>query len=247
MFRDVIENTATIAEKKVELFKKHKGGYFVSAMLAGLYVGIGIMLILSIGSTLAAANSEFKSVVMGISFSIALSLVLFAGSELFTGLNLIMSIGTFEKRVKLTDTLSVWAFSWVGNLVGAIVGSVLFFMTGTASKHAAFIEAVSISKMTTSAPELLTKAILCNILVCLAVWCFIKVKNEGVKYIMIFLCLFAFVTLGFEHSVANMTVLTIGLLVSSSVPELTILILSIDGYCEIINSAISISVDVGTP
>jgi len=46
MFKNVVENTAAIAEKKVELFKKHKGGYFVSAMLAGLYVGIGIMLIL---------------------------------------------------------------------------------------------------------------------------------------------------------------------------------------------------------
>ena len=66
--------------------------------------------------------------------------------------------------------------------------------------------------MSVSFVPLLLRAILCNILVCLAVWCAGKCRSESAKLIMIFWCLFAFITSGFEHSIANMTLLTIGLL-----------------------------------
>lgn len=67
--------------------------------------------------------------------------------------------------------------------------------------------------MATPSMELFLKGLLCNMLGCLAVWCAVKLKEETAKLIMIFWCLFAFITTGFEHSVANMTLLTTALLI----------------------------------
>ena len=75
-----------------------------------------------------------------------------------------------------------------------------------------FIAKTSATKMSLPASDLFFRGILCNMLVCLAVWCSFKCKEETSKLIMIFWCLFVFITAGFEHSVANMTLLTIGLL-----------------------------------
>ena len=72
---------------------------------------------------------------------------------------------------------------------------------------------VASDKMNTPFVELLIRGILCNILVCLAAWCACKLKEETAKLIMIFWCLFAFITSGFEHSVANMTLLSLSLMV----------------------------------
>jgi nitrite transporter NirC len=78
---------------------------------------------------------------------------------------------------------------------------------------AEFILKTSASKMAVPFMELFFKGILCNILVCLAVWCFYKLKEETAKLIMIFWCLFAFITTGFEHSIANMTLLSASLMI----------------------------------
>jgi nitrite transporter NirC len=72
---------------------------------------------------------------------------------------------------------------------------------------------VSSMKMNTGAKELFVRGILCNWLVCLAVWLAVKIKSEAAKLIMIFWCLFAFISSGFEHCVANMTLLSLGLLI----------------------------------
>jgi nitrite transporter NirC len=74
-----------------------------------------------------------------------------------------------------------------------------------------FNSVVMAAKMSIPFWPLLMRGILCNILVCLATWCSFKCKSESAKLIMIFWCLFVFITAGFEHSVANMTLLTIGL------------------------------------
>src|SRR5690606_29052283 len=107
-----------------------------------------------------------------------------------------------------------WLFSYVGNFAGSIIVALLFFYSGlTVGNVATFITEQASIKMNTPFMELLFRGILCNILVCLAVWSSNKLKEETAKLIMIFWCLFAFITAGFEHSVANMTLLSISLLV----------------------------------
>jgi nitrite transporter NirC len=111
------------------------------------------------------------------------------------------------------DTCKLWVVCYLGNWAGAIVLAILFKMAGLATGPVGeFMANASATKMSLPPMELFMRGILCNILVCLAVWCGTKLKSEAAKLIMIFWCLFAFITSGFEHSIANMTLLTVSLL-----------------------------------
>lgn len=211
MFQEEYGLAANAAQAKVGLLKSNPKGYFALSMLAGMYVGFGILLIFSIGGMLS--GQPYTKIVMGVSFGIALSLVVIAGAELFTGNNLVMFAGMSKGRVSLAEACKLWIVCWVGNLVGSVVLAVLFHLSGlNTGAIGEFIAATSAAKMNASFSALLVRGILCNTLVCLAVWCGFRCKTESGKLIMIFWCLFAFITTGFEHSVANMTLLAIGLL-----------------------------------
>ncbi len=211
MFQEEVLGVVQAAVKKVSLMKSRPAAYFILAMLAGAYVGFGMLLIFTIGGLLSAAGSPATRIVMGASFGIALSLVIMAGSELFTGNNMVMAIGMYNKKVSTADAVKLWVFCWLGNLVGSLIVAALFVMTGHATGPIGeFIAKSALAKSTIPFVPMLVRAILCNVLVCLAVWCGMKLKSESGKLIMIFWCLFAFITTGFEHSVANMTLIAIG-------------------------------------
>ena len=213
MFNEEFNKVAGAAKAKSDLLKNNKLGYFVSSMLAGIFVGMAIMLIFTIGGLLTAAESPATKIVMGISFGGALSLVVFAGSELFTGNNFVMAVGSLNKSLSWVDTIKVWIVSFIGNLVGSILAGYMFYLAGLAKGPVGeFIANTAATKMSLPAQELFFRGLFCNILVCLAVWCTFRCKDDVSKLIMIFWCLFIFITAGFEHSIANMTLLTIGLL-----------------------------------
>lgn len=221
MYKETLEKLVALALLKRDMLNGSRLRYFVVSMLAGFYVGLGIILILTIGGQLGA--DPMRKTLMGASFGIALSLVIMAGSELFTGNNMIMTAASLEGRVSWVDSFRIWLWSWFGNWAGSILVSLLFFMSGlTAGATGAFTEGVSAAKMSAPALNLFFQGFLCNILVCLAVLCSIKLKEETARLIMIWWCLFAFITSGFEHSIANMTVLTIGLF-SATGPEVNMI------------------------
>lgn len=205
MYNLAMEKVSTAAVGKVKLYGS-KGRYFVASMMAGAFVGIGILLIFSISGMLA--DSAAKSIVMGMSFGIALSLVIMVGSELFTGNNFVMTIGSMNKAVKWKDTIETWVVCYIGNLVGALIVSAFFVMANAGMDNAAItaLAGAATAKAAMPAGVLIFRGILCNILVCLAVFCSIKMENEVAKLIMIWWCLFAFITSSYEHSVANMTI-----------------------------------------
>ncbi|NFM16363.1 formate/nitrite transporter family protein [Clostridium sporogenes] len=214
MYSEEINKISNVAESKRDLLRNNKAGYLVSSALAGIYVGIGIILIFTLGGNLASVNSPYVKLIMGLSFGIALSLVIMAGSELFTGNNMVMTIGTLNKKTTWKDTLIIWGFSFVGNLIGSMLLALIFVNAGLAKGAVGkFILKTAEIKMTLPPMELFLRGLLCNILVCLAVWCSLKMKEEAGKLIMIFWCLFAFISSGFEHSVANMTLLSIALFI----------------------------------
>jgi len=214
LFSEEINKVAISAVKKSELLKRSKMRYLTSSALAGAYVGFGILLIFTIGGAFSQALSPATKTIMGASFGIALSLVIMAGSELFTGNNMVMTIGSLEKKVSWLDSTNIWIYSFIGNFVGSVILAAIFVGSGIAKgSTATFILKTSQLKMAAPSMELFFKGLLCNMLVCLAVWCAIKLKEETAKLIMIFWCLFAFITTGFEHSVANMTLLTTALMI----------------------------------
>ena len=211
MFHEEFEAVSKAAVSKVGMLKKNPMGYFILAMLAGMYIGFGALLIFSIGGMLN--GQPYVKIVMGVSFGIALSLVIIAGAELFTGNNLVMVAGMMKKTIKISDGIKLWIVCYLGNIVGSVLLAILFQYSGLSTGAIGeFIASAAVAKMSVPAGALFIRGILCNILVCLAVWCGFKCKSESGKLIMIFWCLFAFITTGFEHSVANMTLLTAALL-----------------------------------
>ncbi len=211
MFTEEFEAVTNAAKAKHELMRKNFAGYFAASLLAGAYVGFGILLIFSAGGTLGGA--PWAKIVMGVSFGIALSLVVMAGAELFTGNNMVMTAGLLRKKVTLAETLHLWAVCFVGNWLGSALIALIFWGSGLASGGTAeLIAATSAAKMAVLPLPLFLRGVLCNILVCLAVWCGFRCKSDSGKLIMIFWCLYCFITSGYEHSVANMTLLTVGVL-----------------------------------
>jgi nitrite transporter NirC len=221
MFKQNVEAIIELGVAKLSYMKQDKLGYFIATMLAGAYVGFGIILIFTLGAPLAQAGSPYQSLVMGASFGIALTLVIIAGAELFTGNNMILTISTLAGRTSLKETLTNWAIVFVGNLIGAIFLAFLIKSSGlfnaAPADHLIFTTAAK--KMTASYSELFVRGILCNWLVCLAVWMGMKLKSEGAKMFAIWWCLFAFIASGYEHSVANMTLLSVAMLLPQH-PEL---------------------------
>ncbi len=214
MFQDTLDAAGEQAGKKAGYLREHPVGYFIAAMLAGVYVGIGVLLAFIVGAPLAVEHAPLQKLVMGASFAIALSLVVFAGGELFTGTNLVLPVGWWARKNTVGQLLAVWATSWVGNLVGGVLLAALLYASGVLNDAPglALVQSTAAKKMHLTPLVLLTRGLLCNWLVCLGVWCTLRMKSEAGKLIMIFWCLYAFVAAGFEHSVANMTLLTLALL-----------------------------------
>lgn len=212
MYRKSIDYFANFARDKVKALKRNPGGFFVGSMMAGAYVGFGIILIFVLGSE---ADPQSKKLIMGTSFGIALTLVVFAGAELFTGHNMYMPLALFKKKITSNDLILVWVTVWVGNLVGSAFVGILFVLGGASGiidVIDSFVNHVAIDKMNASVVQLLARAMLCNWLVCLALWMAARTSNDTAKCIVIFWCLFGFIASGFEHSVANMTLFSIALL-----------------------------------
>ena len=213
MFRDDILVIAAAAKSKADFFHSSKLKYFIAAALAGLFVGFGVLAMSTVGGVLTNVGHPMTKLLNAFVFPVALSLVIFAGSELFTGNTFVMTVGVLEKRVSMSDLLGVWILAYIGNLAGSFLCAAAFIGTGLASGDTlSFILSTAQTKMTLTIPQLILRGILCNILVCLAVWCSNRMKSESGKLILIFWCIFTFVICGFEHSVANMTMLSLGVL-----------------------------------
>ena len=212
MYQDTIDQFAATAASKVRAIADNPLGFFVTAILAGAYIGLGIIAIFSIGQGL---DPSVRALGMGLTFAIALTLVVFAGAELFTGHTKLMTLGLLRGRVSIGGVMTSWAMTWLGNFAGAMLLAAIFWLGGGGAilkQGADLIYATADAKMHAAPLALLAKGILCNWLVCLAIWMSGRTSNDVAKCIIIFWCLFAFIASGFEHSVANMTVFAIALL-----------------------------------
>ncbi len=209
---DVRSITAT-AVKKVAYMDNHHGGYFILSALAGIYVGFGIILIFSVGGPFAMAGSAATKLVMGASFGVALTLVIFAGSELFTGNNMFGVVGALNKEISWLKVGKLFLLSYIGNFAGSFFLALLVAKSGAVSGDAqtGLIMQISAAKMHKPALQLFLLGILCNWLVCLAVWTSSRTTNDMAKILLIFWTLFAFISSGFEHSIANQTLLSLAL------------------------------------
>jgi len=199
--------------------------YLLSSALAGAYIGVAIVLLVSAAGPFAAAHSAASKLVGGCVFGIALTLVVFAGAELFTGNVMLMVGGLIKGRVRLRDVLAVNIASLVGNFVGSVAFAAMVHASGalaaggkgtTPAPAAAMITSLAKAKVAASGGQLFWRAVLCNMLVCLALWMAARTRSESAKLVVLFWGLLAFVAAGFEHSVANMTVFSLAVFQGSA-------------------------------
>ncbi|WP_040952097.1 formate/nitrite transporter family protein [Gorillibacterium massiliense] len=213
MYKESNEHIIEYALEKKKMLDGSLPRYLVASALAGVYVGIAVILMFSVSGPLYAAQSPFTTWMMGTSFGIALTLVVFAGAELFTGNNMAFAISTYSGATTWKDTFRNWFWCWVGNFLGAALFAVLIWRSGIMAGGALEqMMHIAHKKMHLPFEQLFFRGILCNWLVCLAIWTAKRTKSDAAKLILIFWCLFAFISSGFEHSIANMTTLTLSLL-----------------------------------
>lgn len=223
MFKSEMQKLTEASEKKIAFMQRSPLGYLLLSALAGIYLGFGITLIFSIAGPIAqAGGGAYLKLIMGPSFGIALSLVIFAGSELFTGNNMVFAVGHLEKRVGMGPIVVLFIMCFVGNFIGSAFLAWLVVSGGSmpAASNELLLKAAAM-KMGLGAKEAFIRGILCNWLVCLAVWISIRTQSDTAKLIMIFWCLFAFISSGFEHSIANQTLLSIAMLLPHG-PEISL-------------------------
>jgi formate transporter len=175
-------------------------------LLAGAFVGLGALMFTLVASdaTLGFAASRLLG---GIVFSLGLILVVVAGAELFTGNNLI-AMAWASSQVSTAELLRHWAIVCAANLVGAAGLAGLVWMSGHASMNEGAVgrTAVRIALAKSELPwaEAFFRGVLCNVLVCMAVWMAMAGRSVIDKAVAIVFPITAFVAAGFEHSIANM-------------------------------------------
>lgn len=194
------------------------GTVLVLASLAGAYIGFGSILFLIVGAGGSEGFSGIQTLLSGIAFSVGLALVVVAGAELFTGDTLLV-VKRVDGTVGTGALLRFWGLVYAGNLVGSLGVAVLFVLAGghLAGDGAVGLNALDVgaTKAGKSVVELFASGILANALVCLAVWMTQAARTVPGKILALLGPVTAFVAAGFEHSVANMSILPIGLIVQA--------------------------------
>jgi len=186
-------------------------------ILAGMFIALG-------GFAAGVASHSIQNygvakLVAGSIFPVGLILVLLCGAELFTGNNL-LTVAYFENRITLKEVLKNWVIVFFGNLIGALIISTLLYLSGSLESDGGLVGAyfikVASKKVSLSFGQALASGILCNILVCIAVWGSYAAKDTAGKVLMGFLPIMAFIIAGFEHCVANMFYLSAALFAKSN-------------------------------
>ena len=220
MYTEAVQALGDQASAKLAGQKRSLMSHLVRSMLAGMYVGAAITLIFTIGGLLSKDSPGLVRLVMGVCFGGALTIVVFAGSELFTGSNLVLPLGVLTGKATWKDLMSNWFWTYLGNLLGSILLAFMVVRAGLLDGEVdafkainAFVLKVVETKMNLPWEQLFWRAVLANWLVCLGVWMSARIKSESARILMIWWCMFTFITSGFEHSVANMHGLMLGLLI----------------------------------
>jgi formate/nitrite transporter len=190
----------------------------VLAVLAGAFVSLGALLY-TVVTTGTNAGFGVVRLLGGLSFCLGLVLVVVAGAELFTGNNL-LAMAWASRLIDTRDVLRNWLLVYLGNVIGC-VGTVLFVaLANTAELGGGAVAETAIriarAKIELSPLEAFARGLLCNALVCLAVWLAMGGRTVADKILAVLFPITAFVALGFEHSIANWFFLPYGLLIDQN-------------------------------
>jgi formate transporter len=193
-------------------------GLLVLGILAGAFIALGAVFLTVVMTGAGEMPWGIARLLGGLVFSLGLILVIVGGAELFTG-DALMVVAYASRRITLGSLLRAWALVYLGNIIGAIGTAALVFLSahyqfggGAVGKTAL---AIASAKASIPTVQLFFLAVLCNVLVCLAVWMALGARSVAGKVIVIVPPVAAFVAAGFEHSIANLYLLPYGLAIKA--------------------------------
>lgn len=199
---------------------------FVLSLLAGAFISFGAVFATVVGAVGNGSNIGLPYGVMrlftGIVFCAGLIMVIIAGAELFTGNNMLV-MAWANGKVSTKAVLTNWVIAFAGNFIGAIVTATLVFLSTqyTFGGGSVGLNALTIanSKTALALGPAFTLGILCNVLVCLAVWMCYSARTNIDRVITVVPPISAFVAAGFEHSIANIYFIPMGLFIKAGAPD----------------------------
>ena len=197
----ILDKTITIGKQKANL-------KWWQMLLLGIFAGMFI--------ALAATGATFGNIYGGkiagaCIFTAGLAMVVIAGSELFTGNNLMLA-ALFDRQISLTKLLKNWSLVFLGNFLGALFIAALVTLSGIFNYSSDAVVTTAVTKTSLPFFEAMLRGILCNFLVCIAVWMSFSANTVTGKIAAVFFPVMLFVLSGFEHSVANMFYIPAGML-----------------------------------
>ena len=207
---DSLTRTVCVAKTQASALKLTILGIF-----AGVYIGFGAELAIMVTHDMASfLGVGMAKLIGGAVFSVGLMLVVIAGAELFTGNNLIF-LSVLDRQVGVSRLLRNWTIVYFANLVGSLLLVLLMYWSGLWKTDGGLVGAKALAiangKVNLTFLQAFARGIMCNWLVCLAVWMAVSARTVVGKVWAIFFPIMAFVASGFEHSVANMFFIPMGL------------------------------------
>lgn len=193
------------------------GRFLISGMLAGAYIGIGVVLMVSVAGPLAATGDGLTKLISGVVFGCALTLTIFGTVDLATSAMMQLPVGVYMRALKPGPATAALAFIFIANFLGAAAFAALIVASGVLHSNApagAMIADMLAAKANEGPLELFTRGILCNVLVGLAIFMGTRVTSEVARIGLTFIAITPFISSGFEHVIANMTTFMIGFLTS---------------------------------
>jgi formate/nitrite transporter len=195
----------------------------VLGILAGAFIALGAVFMTVVLTGSSELPWGVARLLAGFVFSLGLILVIVGGAELFTGDSL-MIVACASRHISIGALLRAWSLVYVGNVAGAIGTALLIFLAGQHEFGAGAVGksalAIAAAKAALPTVRLFFLAVLCNVLVCLAVWMSFGARSIADKVVVIVPPITAFVAAGFEHSIANLYLLPYGLAIKSwAAPE----------------------------
>lgn len=221
-------NTPTVVSEMAFIVGLRKAGMsfwrmLFLAVLAGMFVSLGgaSSILAGYGFPEASAhNPSLQRLLSGAVFPLGLILVVFLGTELFTGNNALLVPGLMRGKLKVTDLLWNWGVVWIGNFIGALLFVWLFVYVGRSfvvEPYCSALRGVAEAKMSLDWSVVFVRGIGANWCVCLGVWLAMTANTPVGKILGCWFPVMAFVLIGFEHSIANMFFLPAGMVCGAPV------------------------------
>jgi len=210
--------------KKAEMAPKK---IFALGVISGCHIAFGACLMLTVGAAcpaIASANPGLQSIILGafgLPFGLIMTLV--TGAELFTGNTALVTAAMLEGKATLPQLLKSWGASYSGNLVGSLLMAALVTAAGNLAGGGASV-GLAVAKTSISFKTAVLRGVLCNWLVCMAVYMASFCKDLGGKMVAVWFPISAFVAMGLEHSVANMFIIPLAMMNGAAITWPTFLL-----------------------